>query len=71
MTLSVTFVAAFWTMCTEFLKIMLLRYVRTFCVGMHTYRYVRTCVVVYTYECIRIRMYVLELGQMLKFDFEV
>ena len=66
MTLSVTFVAAFWTMCTEFLKTMLLRYVRSVLACTPTGMYVH----VYTYECIRIRTYVLELGQMLKFDFE-
>ena len=54
MTLSVTFVAAFWTMCTEFLKTMLLRYVRSVlaCTPIGTVcTYMCTHMNVYVYVC--------------------
>ena len=51
MTLSVTFVAAFWTMCTEFLKTMLLRYVRTVLACIPKGTYMCTHMNVYVYVC--------------------
>ena len=45
---------------------MQLRYVRTHCVSMHMYGYICTHMNIYIYR----NTYVLELGQMLKFDFE-